>query len=82
MQKRNEKTTIIICEEYYMMNIWLNMNPYDDSNKVYGTGFTAKYFVEDYCKKYPDDRGNQIIYAEDMVRPRNHKWASQAEQVK
>ena len=64
------------------MNIWLNMNPYDDPNKGYGTDFTAKNFVEDYCKKYPDDRGNQIIYAEDMVRPRNHKWASQAEQVK
>jgi hypothetical protein len=56
------------------------MNRYDDPNKGYGN-LTAKYFVEDYCKKYPDDQGNQIIYADDVVRPCNHKWASLAEQV-
>jgi hypothetical protein len=51
------------------------MDPYDDPNKGYGNdNLTAKYFVEDYCKKYPDDRGNQIIYAEDVVRPHTHKW--------
>jgi hypothetical protein len=55
-----------------------NINPKDVL-----TGYNrVKYFVEDYCKKYPDDRGDQRIHAEDVVRPRNHKWADEAEQSK
>jgi hypothetical protein len=62
-----------------MMNINLlsNTNSYDDLNKD-----PVKYYVEDYCKKHPDDRGNQSIHAEDVVRPYNHKWVDIAEQSK
>ncbi len=55
--------------------VMTNINP-----KNVLTGYNrVKYFVEDYCKKYPDDRGDQRIHAEDVVRPRNHKWADEAE---
>jgi hypothetical protein len=59
----------------------MNINPYNDPDDE-SSNDRVKYFVEDYCKKYPDDRGNQIIYAEDVVRPCNHKWANQAEHIK
>jgi hypothetical protein len=55
----------------------MNIDPYDDPDND-----RVKYSVEYYCKKYPDDQGNQRIYAKDVVRPRNHKWADQAEQSK
>jgi hypothetical protein len=51
-----------------------NINPKDDLDNP------VKYVVSDYCKKYPDDQGNQRIHAEDVVRSRNHKWANLAEQ--
>jgi hypothetical protein len=63
-----------------MMNTPMNLNPRDSPNDHYSVNHRAKYFVEDYCKNYPDDQGNQRIYPEDVVRPRNHKWADQTEQ--
>jgi hypothetical protein len=63
-----------------MMNTPMNLNPGDCPNDHSGSN-QVKYFVEDYYKKYPDDRGNTRIYPEDVVRPRNHKWADQAEQL-
>jgi hypothetical protein len=63
-----------------MMNALKNLNPRDCPND-HSSSNRAKYFVEDYCKKYPNDRGNAIIYPEDVVRPRNHKWADQTEQL-
>jgi hypothetical protein len=61
-----------------MMIILSNLNPKDVPKNE---SERPKYFVENYCKKYPDDRGHQRIYAEDVVRPRNHKWATLDEQV-
>jgi hypothetical protein len=60
-----------------MMNTPMNLNPRDCPNDHSGVNHRAKYFVEDYCKNCPDDRGNERIYPEDVVRPRNHKWADQ-----
>jgi hypothetical protein len=62
------------------MNTPMNINPRDSPNDHSGSN-RAKCFVEDYCKNYPNDRGNAIIYPEDMVRQRNHKWADQTEQL-
>jgi hypothetical protein len=59
----------------------MNINPYNDPDDE-SSNDRVKYFVEDYCKKYPDDRGNQRIYAKDVVRPCNLKWVNQAEQIK
>ncbi len=56
----------------------MNINPKD----VLTGGNRVKYYVEDYCKNYPDDRGHQRIHAEDVVRPGNHKWAGEAEHSK
>jgi hypothetical protein len=53
----------------------MNVYPYNNLDND-----TVKYFVEDYCKKDPDDRGDQRIYAEDVLRPGNHKWADLDEQ--
>jgi hypothetical protein len=64
-----------------MMNTPMNLNPRDCPNDHSGVNHRAKYFVEDYCKNYPDDRGNKRIYPGDVVRPRNHKWADQMEQM-
>jgi hypothetical protein len=64
-----------------MMNTQLNVNPRDCPNDHSGVNHRAKYFVEDYCKNYPDYQGNERIYPEDVVRPRNHKWADQTEQM-
>jgi hypothetical protein len=63
------------------MNTPMNLNSRDCPNDHSGVNHRAKYFVEDYCKNYPDDRGNERIYPEDVVRPRNHKWADQMEQI-
>jgi hypothetical protein len=38
-----------------------------------------QYIVKDYCKKYPNDPGDQDINERDVVRPRNHLWADQEE---
>jgi hypothetical protein len=59
----------------------MNLNPRDCPNDHSGINHRAKYFVEDYCKNYLDDRGNARIYPEDVVRPRNHKWVDQTEQL-
>jgi hypothetical protein len=64
-----------------MMNTPMNLNPRDFPNDHTGVNHRGKYFVEDYCKNYPDDQGNEIIHPEDVVRPRNHKWADQMEQM-
>jgi hypothetical protein len=64
-----------------MMNTRMNLNPRDCPNDHCGVNHRAKYFVEDYCKNYPDDQGNERIYPEDVVRPRNNKWADQMEQM-
>jgi hypothetical protein len=63
-----------------MMNTPMNLNPRDCPNDHSGSN-RPKNFVQDYCKKYPDDQGNARIYPEDVVRPRNHKWADQTEQL-
>jgi hypothetical protein len=42
--------------------------------------FPLRHNVQDYCRKYPDDPGNQIINDGDVVRPRDLKWAGQNEQ--
>ncbi len=42
--------------------------------------FPLRYNVQDYCRKYPDIPGNQIINDGDVVRPRDLKWAGQNEQ--
>jgi hypothetical protein len=42
--------------------------------------FPLRYNVQDYCRKYPDDPGNQIINNGDVVRPRDLKWAGRNEQ--
>jgi hypothetical protein len=42
--------------------------------------FPLWYNVQDYCRKYPDDTGNQIINNRDVVRPRDLKWAGRNEQ--
>jgi hypothetical protein len=34
-----------------------------------------RYIVKGYCKKYPNDPGDQDIHEEDVARPSNHKWA-------
>jgi hypothetical protein len=47
-----------------MMNTPMNLNPRDCPND-HSDSNQAKYFVEDYCKKYPNDRGNRRIYPED-----------------
>jgi hypothetical protein len=44
-----------------MMNTPMNLNPRDCSNDHSGSN-RAKYFVEDYCKNYPDDRENARLY--------------------
>jgi hypothetical protein len=41
--------------------------------------YLVRYNVQDYCKKYPDDPGDQIN-DQDVVRPQNLKWADQNEQ--
>jgi hypothetical protein len=64
-----------------MMNTPMNLNPRDCPNDHSGGNHRANYFVEDYWKNYPDDRGNERIYPEDVVRPRNHEWADQMEQI-
>ena len=33
-----------------------------------------RYIIRDYCKKYPNDQGDQNINEEDVARPTNHKW--------
>jgi hypothetical protein len=38
-----------------------------------------RYIVRDYCRKYPDDPGDEDIHDEDVVRPPNHKWATREE---
>ena len=53
-----------------------NINPRDDET------WPPMYIVTDYCEKYPDDPGNETIHPEDVVRPRNHKWANIEEQRK
>jgi hypothetical protein len=63
-----------------MMNTPMNLYPRDCPNDHSGNN-RAKHFVEDCCKNYPNDRGNRRIYPEDVVRPRNHKWADQTEQL-
>jgi hypothetical protein len=63
------------------MNTPMNLNPRDCPNDHSGINHRAKYFVEDYCKNYPDDQGNRRVYPEDVARPRNHKWAGQMEQM-
>jgi hypothetical protein len=62
------------------MNTPTNLNPRDCPNDHTVVNYRANYFVGDYCKNYPDDRGNERIYPEDVVR-RNHKWADQMEQM-
>jgi hypothetical protein len=64
-----------------MMNTPMNLNPIDCPNDHSGVNHRAKCFVEDYCKNYSNDQGNERIYPEDVVRPRNHKWADQMEQM-
>ena len=59
----------------------MNMNPRDCPNDHSGS-HRAKYFVEDYCKNYPDDQGNERINAKNVVRPHNHKWVNQVEQLR
>ena len=34
-----------------------------------------RYIIRDYCKKYPNDPGDQDINEKDVARPSNHKWA-------
>jgi hypothetical protein len=41
--------------------------------------FPLRYNVQDYCRRYPDDPGNQIINNGDVVRPRDLKWACRNE---
>jgi hypothetical protein len=68
-----EKITIKIFDhQTYTMNV----NPKDDWHNP------VTYIVSDYCKKYPDDDGNERIYDNNMVRPRNHNWAGKDEQRK
>jgi hypothetical protein len=57
-------------QSQYLKNTYLmNINPKNNLDNP------VKYIVSDYCKKYPDDQGNQRIHAED-------KWANLAEQGK
>jgi hypothetical protein len=42
--------------------------------------FSLRYNVQDYCRKYPDDPGNQIINDGNVVRPGDLKWAGRNEQ--
>jgi hypothetical protein len=42
--------------------------------------FPLRYNVQDYCRKYPDDPGNQIINDGDVVRPHDLKWTGRNEQ--
>jgi hypothetical protein len=63
-----------------MMNTPMNLKPRDCPNDHSGSN-RAKFLVQDYCKNYPNDRGKKRIYAEDVVRPCNHKWADQTEQL-
>jgi hypothetical protein len=44
------------------------------------TQYPVRYDVQDYCKKYPDDQGDQDISDEDVVRPRNLKWVDREDQ--
>ena len=61
----------------YMMSINpMHINPTDDRL------MPPMYIVTDYCQKYPDDTGDERIHPEDVVRPRNHKWANIEEQRK
>ncbi len=51
-----------------------------DTHRTYETyekGNTnpMRYIVKNYCKKYPNDPGDQDIHEEDVARPSNHRWA-------
>jgi hypothetical protein len=53
---QDEETTNIIFEEDIHDDTPMNLNPRDCPNDHSGSN-RAKYFVEDYCKNYPDDQG-------------------------
>ena len=49
-----------------------------DTHRTYeeqGNTNPMPYIIRDYCKKYPNDQGDQNINEEDVARPTNHKWA-------
>jgi hypothetical protein len=48
-----------------------------DTHRTFEKGNTnpMRYIVKGYCKKYPNDPGDQDIHEEDVARPSNHKWA-------
>ena len=35
-----------------------------------------RYIIRDYCKRYPDDRGDDKIRDEDVIRPYNYKYTT------
>jgi hypothetical protein len=48
-----------------------------DTHRTYeerGNTNPKYYIIRDYCKKYPNDPGDQDINEEDVARPTNHKW--------
>ena len=48
-----------------------------DTHRTYeeqGNTNPMRYIIRDYCKKYPNDQGDQNINEEDVARPTNHKW--------
>jgi hypothetical protein len=39
----------------------------------------TRYIIKDYCKKYPNNPGDQNIHDDDVVRPLNKKWSDSTE---
>jgi hypothetical protein len=51
----------------------------DKQNHDRRNGNRKLYIVEHYCRKYPDDPGDQPLNDDDVVRPTNHLWANHEE---
>ena len=51
----------------------------DKKNHDRRNGNRKLHIVERYCRKYPDDPGDQPINDDDVVRPANHLWANHEE---
>jgi hypothetical protein len=54
----------------------------DKQNRDIRNGNWKLYIIAHYCRKYPDDPGDQLINDEDVVQPENHLWADHTESKK
>jgi hypothetical protein len=54
----------------------------DKQNRDIQNGNRKLYIVAHYCRKYPDDPGDQLMNNKDMVRPKDHLWVDPTESKK